>query len=73
MEQWNNGITIFFRKRKKKFENKNIFFQNFSKFLQVYIKHKHKHKHKFYWTFSLHTERQRDRHTYSSYIAAHRS
>ena len=44
MEQWHN---FFFSKKKKKFENKNIFFENFSKFLQVYIKHKDKHKHKF--------------------------
>ena len=70
MEQWNNGITFFFRKRKKKFENKNIFFQKISKFLQVYIKHKDKHK--FWWTILV----GRDifvAHTYSSYIAAHRS
>ena len=68
MEQWHN----FFFSKKKKFENKNIFFQNFSKFLQVYIKHKDKHK--FCWTilvdiFIAHTQRD----TYSSYIAAHRS
>ena len=63
MEQWHN---FFFRKRKKKFENKNIFFQNFSTFLQVYIKHKDKHK--LFWTilgdiFVAHRHTHRHTHT----------
>ena len=53
MEQWNNGITFFFRKRKKKFENKNIFFQNFYKsiFWNIF---------RFLWTFLSQTETQTD-------------